>query len=110
MENYEKFLYESPWIEAWRSRDLVNQFKSMLLGEGDHGGRGVEQFEQFVFYVKRFVVWCQYEPQFDMIFAVAPTVREKIESCISHSLENDKYKDWLKIEEQILRFYRGAGW
>jgi hypothetical protein len=110
MEDYEEYLYSLEWIESWRSYDVVMEFKRMLLEDGDSLSLGKSQFQKFVHYVKRYIVWCNTEPQFDMIFAVAPRIRRKIQECVRLSLEQDNYSSWLDIEFEIYKFYQGKGW
>lgn len=110
MEDYEKFLHNSSWLESWRSDEVIGEFQRMLLYSDNYLQSGSVCFRKFIGYVGKFVVWCVIEPQFDMIFAIAPRVRRKIEAYVSdlHNFEN--VAKLREVEKQIFRFYRGRGW
>jgi len=111
MEKYEEYLNNSGWPESWKTSDdpvlFFKDFVRRTEKDGTSAGRCIEYFSR---YVKRFVFWSLLEPQFDMIFSVAPRIRRKIESIIISSLDAEKATNWMGIEKQIHMFYQGKKW
>ena len=111
MLHHQEFFAKSKWRNEWgTSKDVVYDFKNFFTDKNEEGLKARFHFKSFVTYVHRYISWSVIEPQFEMIFSIAPRLRKKIIYLIKKgSLGMEKGK-WDEVESLINTFLQGKSW